>query len=333
MSPARSGATRCGGHQGGFSLVELMISLLLGLLVSAAAIGIFLSNQRTYRATESLARIQENARVAFELMARELRQASGNPCGKDLPVANVLNGASAQAAPWWMDWDRGLYGYDSGGLRGAAAGTDAIEFLSSGEGAVTVTRHDPQPANPGSAATFKVNTAMRGLRAGDIVLVCDYSQGSIVQVGAVRDGNTTIEYGRGNGQPGNCTKDLGVPVACTANGNSKSYRPNSLMAQLHAVRWFVADNGQGGRSLYRIAMEQGMAQPREEVAERIQDMQITYLVEGASRYVEASAAIDWKRVMAVHISLTLQGSERAGSGSAQLTRTLVHTVSLRNRTS
>src|SRR5688572_25344418 len=92
MSLQRRGTVRTVGENAGFSLVELMISLVLGLLVTAAAVGIFLSNQRTFRATESLARIQEDGRVAFELMARDLRQAAGNPCGRTLPMANVLSG-------------------------------------------------------------------------------------------------------------------------------------------------------------------------------------------------------------------------------------------------
>ncbi|MFC3816359.1 PilW family protein [Lysobacter sp. GCM10012299] len=327
MSEARPGTRPRRGSEAGFSLVELMISLVLGLLVSAAAVGIFLSNQRTYRATESLARIQESARVAFELMAREIRQAAGNPCAMGLPVANVLNGASAKAVPWWMNWERGIVGYENGGLPGAAAGTDAIEFLSSGEGAVTVTRHDRQ------AVRFRSATALQGVRAGDIVLVCDYTQASIVQVSAVHDGNTTIEYGPGSDSPGNCTRHLGVPVVCSAQGNSKTYPPNALIAKLHAVRWFVADNGRGGRSLYRVPLGRGGAQSREEVVDRIENMQITYLVAGAARYVDAGAGVDWKKVIAVHVVVTLQDTGRAGTERSPLTRTLVHTVSLRNRTS
>ena len=51
----------------GFSLIELMIALLIGLLVVSAAGSLFISNKRTYNATETLGRIQENGRVAFEL--------------------------------------------------------------------------------------------------------------------------------------------------------------------------------------------------------------------------------------------------------------------------
>lgn len=64
----------------GFGLVELMIALVLGLLVIGAAFAVFQSNQATYRANEGLNRIQENARVAFELMSRDLRAAGGSAC-------------------------------------------------------------------------------------------------------------------------------------------------------------------------------------------------------------------------------------------------------------
>ena len=52
----------------GFSLIEMMIAMVLGLLVVGAAIGIFVSNQQAYRATEGLGRVQENVRMAFEMM-------------------------------------------------------------------------------------------------------------------------------------------------------------------------------------------------------------------------------------------------------------------------
>ena len=58
----------------GLSLIELMIAMMLGLLVVASASAIFLSNRQTYRATEGLGRVQESGRMAFELMARDLRE-------------------------------------------------------------------------------------------------------------------------------------------------------------------------------------------------------------------------------------------------------------------
>lgn len=66
--------------ESGFSLIELMIAMVLGLLVLGAAIGVFQSNQRTYSANEGLNRVQEAARVAFELMSRDLKAAGGSAC-------------------------------------------------------------------------------------------------------------------------------------------------------------------------------------------------------------------------------------------------------------
>ncbi|WP_242603149.1 PilW family protein [Xanthomonas vasicola] len=85
----------------GVTLIELMIALVLGLLVVGAAIGIFLANRRTYSATEGLGRVQENVRTAFELMARDVREASGNPCVNTVPVANVLK---TKASNWYTNW-------------------------------------------------------------------------------------------------------------------------------------------------------------------------------------------------------------------------------------
>ncbi|QSX75990.1 prepilin-type N-terminal cleavage/methylation domain-containing protein [Lysobacter arenosi] len=316
---------------GGFSLVELMISLVLGLLVTAAAVSIFLSNQRTFRATESLARIQEDGRVAFELMARDLRQAAGNPCGRNLPVANVLNGASASTAPWWMDWNRGIVGYDNGSLARTADGTDAVEFVSSGSQVATVIEHGKPAA--GGPASFRLNTTGHDFGDGDIILVCDYSQVSILQLSRASEGSSTIEYVRGSGSPGNCTTDLALPVLCGASGGGKTYGPGSLVARFDVTRWFVDDNGRGGRSLYRAVMGAGASKPRDEVAEHIQDLQLTYLVAGAGVYVPASAGLDWNNVVAMRIRISLQGAEKAGVDGSHLERAMIHTVTLRNRTS
>lgn len=324
MSSVRRKYGRAVGNHAGFSLIELMISLVLGLLVTAAAVGIFLSNQRTFRATESLARIQEDARVAFELMARDLRQAAGNPCGSHLPVANVLNGASSATAQWWMDWGKGIVGYDNGTLARSAAGTDAVEFVSSGSKVATVIDHGKQ--------TFMLDTPHHDLGDGDIILVCDYNQVSILQLSRARDGSNTIEYAQG-GSPGNCTADLAVPVLCGASGSRKTYGPGSLVALFQVTRWFVGDNDRGGRSLYRAVMGEGAFKAREEIAEHIQDMQITYLVSGADAYVAARAGLDWNNVVAVKIRFSLRGTGNVGVDRAPLERTLVHMVTLRNRIS
>ena len=83
----------------GFSLVELMIAMALGLFLTGVAVNIVITNRQAFRTTENLSRMQENARSAFELMARDIRSAGGNPCGTPM-IVNVLNNP---ANLWWAN--------------------------------------------------------------------------------------------------------------------------------------------------------------------------------------------------------------------------------------
>ena len=274
-------------------------------------------------------------------MARDVREAAGNPCGKDLPVANVLNGA---AATWWSNWNSGINGFDgaqaaAGTAFGTAAGqrilgTDAIE-LKSGDNAsgVTVVDHNP------TAAEFHLNTANHTLDDNDIVMVCDFRQATIMQVTNASPGtNSNVVHNPGGGfTPGNCSKGLGFPTDCgSVNGNRYQYDSNSMIVRLHAVRWYIGSDGNGGRSLFRAQLVNtgaGVAVQPQEIATDVQDMALQYLTRNAVAYRDASTlgANDWRDVVAVRIALNLQGQDRIGTDGQGLQRALAHTVTLRNR--
>ncbi|MDQ3267653.1 MAG: PilW family protein [Pseudomonadota bacterium] len=65
-------------HQAGFSLVELMISMTLGLIVLLAVGSIYIGSRQTYRVQDDNARIQEAGRYALEVIGRSIRQAGAN---------------------------------------------------------------------------------------------------------------------------------------------------------------------------------------------------------------------------------------------------------------
>ncbi|CAH1201262.1 Type IV pilus assembly protein PilW [Candidatus Nitrotoga sp. BS] len=65
-------------HQAGFSLVEFMIALTLGMVVLLGVGSIFIGSQQTYRVQEDNARIQESGRYALEMIGRSIRQAGTN---------------------------------------------------------------------------------------------------------------------------------------------------------------------------------------------------------------------------------------------------------------
>ncbi len=321
---------------GGFTLVELMISLLLGTMVMVAAIGIFSSNRQTFTTTEGVGRMQENMRFAFELMAKDLREAGGNPCGHHVPLSNVINASNTR---WWTNlnssedadgeltnpWWNTLQGVaplsaDEGTTAGSRlAGTEAIQLLSADANVVTVTSHN--------GTTFVLNTAAHGFQSGNLVLVCSSRQASAFQ--AIVAGTSVTHPA--SGTPGNCVGNLGLPAGCGAQ--AFAYPANSMMSRLNASRWFVGVNGRGSSSLYLSRTNaNGQGMTNQEMVDGVTGLSFQYLRAGDSDYVDqADVAGRWGDVVAVRVTVTVNAENSRGTGGAPLSRTLVHTVSLRSR--
>lgn len=324
----------------GIGLVELMVALLLGLFIIGGVITLFVNNQQASRSTEQLSRLQENARIAFELMARSLREAGGTPCGSNLPTGNVINNA---ASTWWADWSNGVRGYDGDDISSAVsfgtesgqriAGTDAVflVFADSNSG-TTIDDHNE------AAATFHVNTTEHGLTDGEIVVACDYHQAALFQVTNISSSSASVVHNTGTGSPGNCSKGLGYPTVCTALGTPYEFEGGHLV-KLSAEFWYVGANSRGGRSLFRAKLYNNGGTPdarNEEIAEGVTDMQLVYLSTDAAgslgtSYQEEDSVAAWPQVVAARLSLTLQSTQPVGVDGAPLQRRTIHVVSLRNR--
>lgn len=57
----------------GYSLIEMMVALVFGLLIMGGVLQIYMASKSSYRVQESLGRIQENARFAIEQISRDIR--------------------------------------------------------------------------------------------------------------------------------------------------------------------------------------------------------------------------------------------------------------------
>lgn len=79
--------------QAGLSLVELMVAIALGLFLTWGAIQAFLLGKQTYVMQQGLSRIQENARMAQELIGFDVRDAGNYGCavGKFVSNFNTVN--------------------------------------------------------------------------------------------------------------------------------------------------------------------------------------------------------------------------------------------------
>jgi len=106
----------------GMTLVELMVSIVLGLLLVAVVIQIYVGSKATYNKQEDLSRLQENGRVALDVVGRTARISGfkSNPAA----VYSTIFPATAPGIT---------------GTAGAAGSSDSviIRFQGSGDGAGT----------------------------------------------------------------------------------------------------------------------------------------------------------------------------------------------------
>lgn len=66
--------------QSGFSLVEIMIALLIGLFLLGGILQMFSASQQTYRMQRNLARLQENGRFALDFITHDIRMTGNWGC-------------------------------------------------------------------------------------------------------------------------------------------------------------------------------------------------------------------------------------------------------------
>jgi len=78
--------------QQGLTLMELMISLTLALIIAAAMIALFVNSKQSFRISENMSRLQENARFAVTFLSRDFRMADYRQCITNNRLANAISG-------------------------------------------------------------------------------------------------------------------------------------------------------------------------------------------------------------------------------------------------
>jgi type IV pilus assembly protein PilW len=72
----------------GFTLIEMMVAITLGMVVIAGATGTFIAQTRQNAAEEQISQMHQNVRGALDLMVREIQMAKYDPKKCDLPTCN-----------------------------------------------------------------------------------------------------------------------------------------------------------------------------------------------------------------------------------------------------
>lgn len=100
----------------GLSLIELMVAITLGLLLTAGMIQLFNSTKLTFQTTDAISRVQENGRFALETLKKQLRDAGTlGFCAGQIEVRNHLNTGCGGGIDDFFDPNRALVGWEYDG--------------------------------------------------------------------------------------------------------------------------------------------------------------------------------------------------------------------------
>ncbi len=335
----------------GFSLVELLVALVLGLFVVAGVIQVYVSNKQAYRVNDAMERIQENARFAMHFLTRDIRMAGYRGCaGREAIVKNTLNPSS----DYRFNFDIPIEGHEASGsgwapsidtsiITSPASDHDILVLRGSFGGGVKVTGQPSSATDCTNAHSYTADLKISDASLfdkKDIVMATNCSRAAIFQITNINSGENVVHNTGGSVSPGNSTKDLG---ACFAG--------NGELVGMETRIYYIRDNAIGEPSLYRI---RGAHTP-EELVEGVEDMQILYGVDtdgdlSANKYDTAdhvSSAGEWNDVVSVRVQLLLRSlvdnvvdaprsftfnGETVTPTDKRIRRVFTSTASLRNRT-
>lgn len=324
----------------GISLIEIMISMVLGSLLILAVTQIFLSNSQTSRLDNELARTQDRGRFAFDEFERVIRQIGHSSCSPETAVGNWVAGPNIirnllEESP--------IRGWEH---TGTAQGNASAYVLP---GTLQLTN-----ATDSNLPTEFPTT----LRAGSDLLIVNHIRSEAVQIlniggggnigastvcpaGRIQAGNNIRVTGAANlGIPqgsvvfferncqggdifvkNNNTNAAGFNKAGALNINEPAgfctnYSPGDdvTLSFMQPTLFFIGLND-GEPSLFRQLIRAGNQASAELLIEGVETMQITYGLQPVpglrqvDRYVVASQVTNWNEVASVRIGLLLRSAD------------------------
>ena len=299
------------GH-GGFSLIELMLALALGLVVVTGIVQLFVGNSQTYAVLEGQSRLQENARFAFDFISRAAQTAGYWGCAPDrnnivkglrgnwnlIPeydLTQAVQGYEGNAGPPWSPSLNTLprttggasfnVHIDGNGVDTAvvAPGTDVVMFRSVRRPTQRLTQTlqplgDPVITAPGGNPGFGVN---------DVVILSDCEQGAVFKVTAINVAGNVATLLHATATTGNFYENgtqvdssTGL-IPYTLSMLGRSYGPEASLGAFETTIFFIAPgagvDNQGNTPL-ALWQKVGNTAPVE-LIEGVEDMEILYGVD------------------------------------------------------
>ena len=289
-------------RQHGFSLIEVMIAMTIGLGISMLVVKIFTASSATYRIADSVGALQETGRVALENIDRDVQMAGFRGCNSNnvnnsAPLVNVI----ATPTGYLNDLGTSLQGYDAVGaawapaLPAAIAGAAPAPAIGSD---VLVVRlpvgrpvglSAPMVSTTGDIPLFSV----AGFAVNDNAFIADCGQTAAFRISSIAGTNLRHAVGPN-----------------TNAALSRVFAEDAMVVRFETRAYYVAPSSRNPATENSLWLLAGAAPV--EVVEDVASLQIQYGEDTDGDYVanvfrKANAVANFNSVVALQVSLLLRG--------------------------
>ena len=292
-------------RQQGFSLVEVMVALAIGLVAVGAVSAVLISSSSIYRVSESRARIQENARFSVRALEQDVRQAGFMGCFNLSMFPTRFENLAKNKGNFENDYTTWIGGFEAGvtdwtpaldakvgaGKQIPLPGNDVLVVRLPAGQSVAMNGDMPSTSVPIPVASVD------GFKKGMLAIVSDCSYANLFVVGTI-------------------AADKKLVHAADANTSPKLTRvfspdDGAMVTPVTTVSYFIAaasDGVPGNRALWR---QNALADP-EEIADGVENLQIEYgvdtdtVADGVTNQFVTADKIGSAQVTALKVSLLVK---------------------------
>ncbi len=305
----------------GFSLVELLVALLIGSLLLLGIIQIFTASNQGAQGQNALLRIQENARIGLEFLARDIRAVDYAGClANKTNITNIISRTGG--------FDPSIHEYFQLGainsfIANSGESLGSNELIASSD-VLTLVGARPVCSGTGELVTNTDRVAPLQLKNS-----CDIPDGSVLLVTNCQTGNIFIKSGGESGIVGHTTAPV-VGLANTSNQLNAVYSDNATLLEPYVYTYFISTGANGNTSLFRREGDRNF-----ELITNVRNLQFQFAVDanldGVAEQLVSTASLTPDQipyVIGIEYSLALQ----AESSDVLTERTFTTLTMIRNRT-
>lgn len=292
--------------QAGLSLIELMISITLGLILMAGVVQMFVSSKSVFTTQQSMSRIQETGRLAIEFLSRDIRMAGFYGCFRpNMADPNrILQNDALVINSLYSNFSEAIRGYTSKGdltaaqqayLTGSAiqADTNILVVRSASPSPRIINAPNTDTALQVYSTQAKTNGCVDGMCEGDAAVASDCFRARVFEVETLTPLGTNLTIKHPDLDDWNVATDL------TASYSSGEVLP------MNTISYFIATGVGGAPSLWQKLNQKTAV----EVLEGVEKIIYKFSTEDNATYREAAAITNWSLVNSVRIFVVARSLE------------------------